>query len=104
TEDDIRDWSVTGVQKCGREISQKNPDTYQPDLAATLNDLAILDRDQNRPEAARKEFEEALKIRRELTQKNPDTYQPDLAATLNKLGKRDGGKKRKEEVQQYVEE
>ena len=27
-------------------------------------------------EAARKEYEEALKIRRELAQKNPDTYLP----------------------------
>ena len=42
----------------------------------TLNNLAMLDRDQNRKEAARKGLEEALKIRRELAQKNPETYLP----------------------------
>jgi tetratricopeptide (TPR) repeat protein len=48
-------------------------------LALTLNNLGKLDRAQNRMEEARKEFEEALKIRRELAQENPDTYLPDVA-------------------------
>jgi len=52
------------------------------DIAGTLNNLAILDHNQNRPEAARKEYEEALKIRRELGDKNPDTYLADVAQTL----------------------
>src|SRR6266478_3220379 len=40
-----------------RELAQKNPDTYLPSMATTLNNLATLDQTQNRPEAARKGFE-----------------------------------------------
>ena len=54
-----------------RELAQKNPETYRPDVAETLNNLGILDRDQGRMEEARKEFAEALQIRRELALKNP---------------------------------
>ena len=63
-----------------------NPDTYLPDVATTLNNLATLDRDQNRPEAARKGYEEALKIHRELAQKNPDTYLPDCGDDTEQPG------------------
>jgi len=69
-----------------RELAQKNPETYQPDVALTLNNLGILDRDQGRMEEARKEFAEALQTYRELAQKNPETYQPDVVRTLNNLG------------------
>jgi tetratricopeptide (TPR) repeat protein len=44
------------------------------------------DRGHNRMDEARKDYDEALKIRRELAQKNPDTYLPDVAVTLNNLG------------------
>ena len=52
----------------------------------TLNNLAMLDADQNRPEAARKGYEEALKIYRELAQKNPDTYLPDCSDDTEQPG------------------
>ena len=45
-----------------RELAQKNPETYRPDVATTLNNLGSLDSDQDRMEEARKEDEEALQI------------------------------------------
>ena len=42
-----------------RDLAKKQPETYLPHVAATLNDLGILDSNQNRKENARKEFEEA---------------------------------------------
>jgi tetratricopeptide (TPR) repeat protein len=55
------------------------------ELAATLNNLGVLDSDQGRMKEARKEYAEALQIRRELAQKNPETHQPDVAATLGAI-------------------
>ena len=57
--------------KIGRELAQKNPDTYLSDVATMLNNLGMLHSPQHRMEEAPKEYEEALKIDRELTQKNP---------------------------------
>ena len=72
--------------KTYRELAEKKPETYLPDVAATLNDLGIVDSNQNRKEEARKEFEEALKTYRELAHKEPDTYLRYVAITLNNLG------------------
>ena len=72
--------------KTYRELAEKEPDTYLPEVAQTLNDLGIVDSVQNRAEEARKAFAEALKIYRELAQKNPGTYLPYVATTLNNLG------------------
>ena len=55
--------------KTYRELAEKEPDTYLPEVAQTLNDLGIVDSAQNRVEEARKAFAEALKIYRELAQK-----------------------------------
>src|SRR5262249_5300607 len=74
------------------------------DIAMTLNNLALLDADQNRPEAARNGYDEALKIYRELAQKNPDTYQPDVAMTLNNLGNLDADQNRPEAARKEYEE
>src|SRR4029077_19675661 len=60
--------------KTYRELAQKEPETYLPEVAQTLNNLGIVDSAQNRAEEARKAFEEALKIYRELEQQNPGTY------------------------------
>jgi len=72
--------------KTYREMAQKEPETYLPEVAQTLNDLGIVDSAQNRPEEARKAFAEALKIYRELAQKRPGTYLPYVATTLKNLG------------------
>jgi serine/threonine protein kinase/tetratricopeptide (TPR) repeat protein/chaperone required for assembly of F1-ATPase len=68
-----------------RELAQRY-ETYRPDVARTLNNLAILDSRQSRMEEARKEFAEALQIYGELAQKNDETYRPFIATTLNNLG------------------
>ena len=84
------------------ELARRNQDDGE--IAMTLNNLAMLDGDQNRPGAARKGFEEALKIRRELVQKNPDAYLPDLAVTLNNLAILDRAQNRVEEARKEYEE
>ena len=84
--------------KTYRELAQKDPETYLPDVAAMLNDLGILDSNQNRIEEARKEFEESLKIYRKLVQKDPAAYLPSVAAMLNNLGTLDRDKGRMKEA------
>ena len=73
--------------KTYRELAKKEPETYLPYVAATLNDLGILDSGQNRIGKALKEFEEALKTYRELAHKEPDIYLRYLAITLNNGGR-----------------
>ena len=83
--------------KTYRELAKKEPENYLPHVAATLNDLGILDSDQNRIEEAREEFAEALKIYRKLAHKKPDIYLRYVALTLNNLGILEG-------TQNYLEE
>ena len=48
--------SRTGIEqalKTYRELAKKEPETYLPNVAATLNDPRILDSDENRIEKAR---------------------------------------------------
>jgi hypothetical protein len=61
-------WEFAEALQTYRELAQKNPETYRPDVAATLNNLRVLDSDQGRMEEARKEFAEALQTYRELAQ------------------------------------
>jgi tetratricopeptide (TPR) repeat protein len=56
-----------------------------PDVAETLNNIGVLDRDRKRIKEAREELGEALQIRRELAQKNPESYLPKVAETLSNL-------------------
>lgn len=69
-----------------RDLAQKNPEAYLPDVATTLSNLGVLNRDQKQMEEARDELDETLQIRRELVQKNPEAYLPDVAETLNSIG------------------
>jgi len=68
-----------------RELAKKVPEKYLPDVATTLNNLAILHSDRNRYDEAEREYGEALEIRRELAKKVPEKYLPDVAMTLNNL-------------------
>jgi hypothetical protein len=72
--------------KTYRELAQKNPQTFLPKVALTLNNLGILDSIENRMAEARNEYEEALKTYREFARKNPESYLPDVALTLTNLG------------------
>ena len=67
----------------GRELAQKNPKVYLPDVAQTLNSLGILDRDQNRVEEARNEYSEALKIYESFAVKNPERFSGDVTRAKN---------------------
>jgi tetratricopeptide (TPR) repeat protein/pimeloyl-ACP methyl ester carboxylesterase len=81
-----------------RELAQKNPETYRPDVAMTFNNLGVLDSDQGRLEEARRDYAEALQTYRELAQKNPETYRTYVAAALNNLGILDSRQRRMEEA------
>src|SRR5436305_1751687 len=84
------------------ELARRNQDDGE--IAMTLNNLAMLDGDQNRPGAARKGFEEALKIYRKLAKNNPDSYLPDVARTVNNLAILDRAQNRVEEARKGYEE
>jgi tetratricopeptide repeat protein len=47
-------------------------------VAMTLNNLGILDRDQNRLAAARKDYEEALQIYEAFAQRDPEQFSVDV--------------------------
>ena len=64
--------------KTFRELAQNNPETYLPDVAMTLNNLRILDRDQNRMAEARKEYEEALKIYEAFAEQDLEQFTTDV--------------------------
>jgi tetratricopeptide (TPR) repeat protein len=90
--------------KIRRELANKNPETYLPDVAMTLNNLGNLHSDQNRMDDARQAYEEALKIRRELARENPETYLPYVAKTLNNLGNLNSDQNRMDDARQAYEE
>jgi len=69
-----------------RELAEKNPDRFLPDLATSLNNLGGILYELGQREKALETIEEAVEIRRELAEKNPDRFLPDLAASLNNLG------------------
>jgi parvulin-like peptidyl-prolyl isomerase len=68
-----------------RQLVKANPAAYQPYVARTLNNLAILYRDTQRLKEAEAAYQEALDIRRQLAKANPAVYQPDVAETLSNL-------------------
>src|SRR6516225_7483026 len=66
-----------------RVLAKENPTAYQPDVAATLNNLAVLYGDTQRLKEAEAAYQEALDIGRQLAKDNPAAYRPDVAQTLN---------------------
>src|SRR5436190_6025014 len=95
------DKAMSAYGRC-LELARRNQDNGK--IAMTRNNLAMLDAGQNRPEIARKGFEEALKIYRELAQNDPDTHLPDVATTLNNLAILDQTENRMEEARKGYEE
>jgi|SRR5882724_1300943 len=71
--------------RISRELVEKDPDIYLPDLEETLNNLGNMLSDQNMQEA-QKDYEESLKISSKLAEQERETYLPAVAATLNNLG------------------
>ncbi|WP_422107492.1 tetratricopeptide repeat protein [Winogradskyella sp.] len=68
-----------------RKLSEQNPNAYLPYVASTLNNLAILQKNNNELEGAEKNYLEALDIRRKLAEQNPNAYLSYVASTLNNL-------------------
>jgi len=95
------DKARSGYERC-LELAKRGKNNDE--IAGTLNNLALLDKHQNRPEAARQGFEEALKIYRELAQKNPDSYLPYVAMTLNNLAILDRDQNRMEAARKGFQE
>jgi tetratricopeptide (TPR) repeat protein len=61
-------------------------DKIQASNAATLNNIANLQKAKNEYEKAEQSYKETLEIYRKLAKSNPQTYQPYVAMTLNNLG------------------
>ena len=69
-----------------QELAQANPAAYLPDLASSLNNLAIRLRETGDRQAALTPARRAVEIREELAQANPAAYLPDLAMSFGTLG------------------
>jgi hypothetical protein len=70
-----------------QELAQKEPETYQPDVAKVLNILAALDSEQRRMSQARMEYADALRIYESFAHKRPEQYAPDVRRIKRLLAK-----------------
>ena len=90
--------------KIYRDLAEINPQFYLPDVAGTLNNLALLHRDINEFQQAKSEYTESLKIYRDLAEISPQFFQPDVAATLNNLANLYSAKNEQDQAEaEYVE-
>ena len=64
--------------KTYRELAEKNPETYLPDVALALNNFGILFSSQHQTEEVRRAFEEALKIYETYAKQNPEQFSSDV--------------------------
>jgi tetratricopeptide (TPR) repeat protein len=76
---------LQSLLKQQRSFVAQNPSVNRADLATTLNDLGLLERETHRPVEAEAALKEAASIRRELAAQNLALL-PDLAGTLNNVG------------------
>ena len=67
------------------DLCREAPETYEPDLAASYNNLANLYSDTQRFQESEAMYKLALAIRERLAKANPQAYEPDLAASYNSL-------------------
>ena len=72
--------------KITRQLAEKNPDAFLPNVANTLNNLGNYYRANQKMPQAEGAYNEALKITRQLAEKNPDAFLPNFATTLNNMG------------------
>jgi len=68
-----------------RELVQKNPKAYLPDMALALNNLANLAQMEGSIEEARVDYEEAVSVYTSLASQNLNPYPADWAITLDNL-------------------
>ena len=70
-----------------RQLAQARPDAFLPDLARSLNNLAIMLSDLGRREEALAQAQEAVRLYGQLAQAHPESFLPDLARSLAVQGK-----------------
>ena len=68
-----------------RDRNKEKAKDYKPDVARTLNNLALLYSNTQRIAESEAMYLEALEIRRKLAEEDPETYESGLAMTLNNL-------------------
>lgn len=68
-----------------RRFAKENPKIYEPDLASTLNNLAILYKNTQHITESEAMYLEALESYKRLAKNNPKEYKPYVARTLNNL-------------------
>ena len=66
-------------------LVQSNPQAYEPDLASSYNNLAVLYSDTQRFTESEAMQKQAIEIRKRLAKSNPQAYEPDLASSYNNL-------------------
>jgi tetratricopeptide (TPR) repeat protein len=93
-----------GALQIYRELLEKGRETFRPDVAKTLNNMAVLDSRLGLLKEARQEYAEALQIYRELAEKNQETYRPLVATAVNNLANADLETARLEEARREFEE
>jgi len=78
--------SAQAAVDINRQLSEKNPDAFLPDLAMSLNNLGTMQSELGQREAALASTQAAVDIYQPLSEKNPDAFLPALAMSLNNLG------------------
>jgi tetratricopeptide (TPR) repeat protein len=69
-----------------QQLAARNPDAFEPDLAASLTNLGVRYSDLGRREEALRAAERAVEIHERLAAQNPDALERDLAGSLTNLG------------------
>ena len=87
-----------------RQLMRQYPETYLPDLAATLGNLGDVARLQNQPEEARVRYEESLQDYRVLVQQNPSAHLTNMVISLSSLANIDRRLNRLDEAQSHYAE
>ncbi len=87
-----------------RQLMQKYPETYLPDLAATLDNLGDVARLQNQPDEARQRYEESVQDYRLLMPQNPGANLTNMVTSLSSLANIDQRLNRLDEAQSHYAE
>ena len=66
-------------------MTDANPQAYEPDLAQSYNNLALLYSDTKRYDESKRMYKAAVEIRKRLADANPQAYEPRLADSYNNL-------------------
>lgn len=68
-----------------QRLAKSNPNAYEPDVAATLNNLAFLYSNTQRLTESEKMYKQALEIYQRLALANPKAYEPNVALMQHNL-------------------